>query len=133
MTVMEATTLVMTITGGGIISGIVALRKDRRDKKDGLLSLTQQAQEIAERAVLTVQKELNDLRNNTNKKIGELEGRVEDLEISLKAKERTIGMLVVYINQLISMVRNVEPNITLPVVPDEIKRYINIVKANKQQ
>ena len=108
------------ITGGGLVSAIVALKKDRRDARQNDLDYTKQFRDIAKQEVQDTRDELA----KTDEKVRELELRIADLEMSVKLKDKIIGLLVEYIGGLRDVLDLVKPTHPLPKVPDEIKDYL---------
>ncbi len=121
MTSPEVTTAILTfITGGGLVTGIVALRKDRRDSKQEDLDYTKSFREIAKEEV----KDMRDELVITQNKVRKLEKRVEDLEQIVKLKDHIIHLLVEYVGILRNALDKVNPPHPLPSVPIELKDYI---------
>jgi len=114
------TAIVTVVTGGGLITGYVAFRKDRRDAMHDDLDFTEQIRGIAKDEVDKARAELLVLSN----KVTTLENRIIDLETSLKIKERIIGMLVDYIESLRMTLNGVKPTPVIPAVPKELHEYI---------
>ena len=114
------TAVISLITGGGVITGIVAFTKDRRDARSDDLDFTQQIRDIAKDEVDKTRKEMDKL----SEKVTVLEGRIVDLEASLKVKERIIGMLVDYVETLRTMLNGIKPTPVIPAVPKELHEYI---------
>lgn len=54
----------------------------------------------------------------------QLELRIEDLETSVRLKDRIISLLVEYIGRLRDVLDQLKPQHPLPEVPDELKEYI---------
>jgi len=119
-TTTAITTAITLITGGGLISGIVAFRKDRREAMREDLDYTKEFRAIAQQEVRETRSELEIM----GKKVKNLEIRIEDLETSVRLKDRIISLLVEYIGRLRDVLDQIKPQHPLPEVPDELKEYI---------
>jgi len=108
------------ITGGGLVTGVIALRKDKRDSRQTDLDYTKQFREIAIEVVEDTRTEIGVMVT----KIENLESRVAELETSVRIKDRIIGLLVEYIGRLRDVLDVLKPPHPLPEVPDELKDYI---------
>ena len=121
MTSPEITTAILTfITGGGLVTGIVALRKDRRDSRQEDLDYTKEFREIAKEEVRETRAELA----QTQQQVKHLEERIGYLEQSVRLKDHIIHLLVEYVGLLRNALNKVNPPHPLPIVPTELKDYI---------
>lgn len=114
------TAVITFITGGGLIGGIVAWRKDKRDAKQNDLDYTAQFRTIAQEEVKATREELAVM----GRQVKELERKVGDLEAAVRVKDRVITILVDYIGRLRDILNLLDPKRPLPLVPDEVKDYI---------
>lgn len=116
------TAVLSAILGGGLISSIVAFKKDSRDSRMTELDFTKQIREIAQEEVQSTRDEMVKLKETTAIEISRLSKRVYELERQLKNKENVISSLIIYIKILRDILTtNKHP---LPQVPEDIKPYI---------
>lgn len=112
--------IISFITGGGLVTGLVALRKDRRDARQTDLDYTKEFRDIARQEVQETRTEIGAMIV----KMKNLESRVAELELSVRIKDRIISLLVEYIGRLRDVLDVLKPPHPLPEVPDELKDYI---------
>lgn len=113
--------IILAITGGGVLTSFVAVRKDRRDARSDELDFTKELRSIAIGEVNKLRQDMTTLNN----RVTELEKLVSELESELRMKERTIGQMVAYIEQLLEIIHKVElPGVAVPEMPSAVKEYL---------